>query len=271
MRLDRHEAALKGSDEPDAHIVAGEELFDLADAVLIEMEDAGGEGGVGVAGGQDVEDVLRRTRPAAGDDGNFHRVADGGGHLQIVPGGGAVGIHHVQDDLAGAKGLGFFGPFEHVDAGADAAAVDEDFPAFAAVFLHAVGIEAEHRCLPAKFAGDLRDQFGRFHRGGIDADFFRAGLDEPRRIVERADPSADAERHEDLLDYAADEFGHDLASFMAGGDVVEDQFISAVGLIALGLLDGVAGIDVVEKFHAFDDAAAIDIETGNDALGEHGQ
>jgi len=258
------------SNQPDGDIVAGEELLDLADAELVEVEDAGGEGGVGVAGGQDVEDVLRRTRPAAGDDGNFHRVADGGSHLQIVAGGGAVGIHDVQHNLAGAEAFSFFGPFEDVDAGTDASAVDEDFPAFAAVFLNAIGIEAEDRRLAAKFPGDLGDQFGRFHSGGIDADFFGACLNQASRIVQRADASADAQRHEDLLDHPAHQLRHDLASFMTCGDVVENQLISAVGLIALGLLDGVAGIDMVEEFHAFDDAAAIDIETGNDSLGKHG-
>ena len=45
--------------------VVAEELLDLPDGVVPEVENAGGEGGVGVAGLEDVEHVLRRTRPAA--------------------------------------------------------------------------------------------------------------------------------------------------------------------------------------------------------------
>ncbi len=36
-----------------------------------------------------------------------------------------------------------------------------------------------------------------------------------------------------------------------------------------GHFDRIAGIAEVEKLGPFDDAAAVDIQTGNDALGEH--
>ena len=53
-------------------------------------------------------------------------------------------------------------------------------------------------------------------------------------------------------------------------DVVENQFVGALLLIPPGLLDGIAGIDVVKELYALDHPAFIDIETGDDAFGEQG-
>ena len=36
-----------------------------------------------------------------------------------------------------------------------------------------------------------------------------------------------------------------------------------------GLGGGIAGVDQVDKLHAFDHAAAMDVEAGDDALGQH--
>src|SRR5207253_638643 len=96
-------------------------------------------------------------------------VAHGGGHLQVVAGGGAVGVHDVQNDLAGAERLGLLGPVEDVHAGRGAAAVDENFPRLDAVLLHPVGVEAEDGGAAAELAGDLGDQLRVLHGRGVDA------------------------------------------------------------------------------------------------------
>ena len=138
-------------------------------------------------------------------------------------------------------------------------------------FVNAIGIEAEDRRAAAELAGDFGEQFRILHRGRVDADFFRAGLDEPRRIVERADAAADGQRHEALLDDFGNQVGHDVAALVAGGDVVEDQFIRAVSLITLCLLYRIARIDMIEELDPFDHAAAVDVEAGDDSSGEHGE
>ena len=156
------------------------------------------------------------------------------------------------------------------DARRHTAAVDEDFPDFGAVgTLDAIGVEAEDGGAAAEFAGDFGEQIGIFHGGGVEADFFRAGLDQMRRVVEGADSAAYGQGHENLVHDLADQVGHDLPALVAGGDVVEDQFVRAVLLIFAGLGDGIAGVDVVEEFDAFDDAAAINVQTGNDSFGQH--
>jgi hypothetical protein len=56
---------------------------------------------------------------------------------------------------------------------------------------------------------------------------------------------------------------------MAGGDVVENQLIRPVFLIFPRERHGIARVNVVEELNAFDDPAAIDIQTRDNALGEH--
>ncbi len=150
------------------------------------------------------------------------------------------------------------------------AAVDEDFPDFGSVgTLDAIGVQAEHGGAAAEFSGNFGEQIGIFHGGGIEAHFFRASLDQIRRVVEGANAAAYGQGHENLVHDLTDQVGHDLPPLVAGGDVVEDQFVRAILLIFAGLGDGVAGVDVVEEFDAFDDAPAINVQTGNDTFGQH--
>ena len=55
----------------------------------------------------------------------------------------------------------------------------------------------------------------------LSAPAFKQGAD----VVDRADAAADGQRHEDHLGRAADDVEHDLAAFVAGGDVEEDQLV----------------------------------------------
>ena len=57
---------------------------------------------------------------------------------------------------------------------------------------------------------------------------------------------------------------------VAGGDVEEDQLVGAFGVVARGLLDRIAGIPQRLEMHTLDHPATGDVETGNDAAGEHG-
>ena len=68
---------------------------------------------------------------------------------------------------------------------------------------------------------------------------------------------------------AADHVEHDVAAFVAGADVEEDQFVGALLLVAARHLDRIAGVAQVEEVDPLDDPAAIDVETGDDAFGEH--
>ena len=53
------------------------------------------------------------------------------------------------------------------------------------------------------------------------------------------------------------------------GDVEEDELVGALGVVALGELDGIAGVADVDEVRALDDAAGVDVEAGDDALEVH--
>ena len=56
---------------------------------------------------------------------------------------------------------------------------------------------------------------------------------------------------------------------MAGTDIEKHEFVGPFLLITARHFHGVAGVAQLKEVHALDDAAAIYIQTGNDALGEH--
>ena len=94
-------------------------------------------------------------------------------------------------------------------------------------------------------------------------------MQDAARVGDRADAAAHRERDEDLARGAGDHVGHDVARVARSGDVEEDQFVGALLVVAVGEFDGIAGIAQVDEVDALDDAAAGDVETGNDALGQH--
>ena len=53
------------------------------------------------------------------------------------------------------------------------------------------------------------------------------------------------------------------------GDVEEHELVGALGVVAGGQLDRVAGVAQVDEVHALDDAAVVDVEAGDDPGGAH--
>ena len=84
-------------------------------------------------------------------------------------------------------------------------------------------------------------------------------------ILDGADAAADRHRHEALLGGAGDDVEDGLAVFGARGDVEKAEFVGARGVIGERRLDRIAGVDQIDELHAFDDAAVLHVEAGNDA------
>ena len=145
-----------------------------------------------------------------------------------------------------------------------AAAAGVDVPAAGAM---AARVDGQDHGLRAEFPAKLGDQFGAADGGGVDGDLVGAGEQDAARIGYRADAAADGQRDENLAGGAGHDVGHDFAGVAGGGDVEEDQFVGAVAVVAIGQFDGVAGIAQIDEVDAFDDAAAGDVEAGDDAFG----
>ena len=122
--------------------------------------------------------------------------------------------------------------------------------------------------LPNRWAA-CADELRVVHGGRVDRHLVAAGLQQRADVLDRADAAADGQRHEDLLGRAADHVEHDVAPFVAGRDVEEHQLVGPFLLVARGHLDRIAGVAQVEEIRPLHDATAVDVEAGNDALGEH--
>ena len=162
-----------------------------------------------------------------------------------------------------------FGPGDRFQPGADSPAVDMDFPDLAAVLLDPLRVDIHDDALAAEPPGRLADELGIADGGRIDRHLVAAGVQQIADVVDRADAAADGQRHEDDLGRAADHVEHDLPPFVAGRDIEKHEFVGPLALVARGDLDGIAGIAKVEEIRPLHDPPAVDIETGNNALGEH--
>ena len=80
------------------------------------MEDAGCQQGVRT-GARRLDEMLDRAGAPGGDHRDVDRVLHRGDQFQVETGGGAVGVHRVQQHLAGAADDRLPHPFQGVQAG----------------------------------------------------------------------------------------------------------------------------------------------------------
>ncbi len=162
-------------------------------------------------------------------------------------------------------------PLHHATTGWLAAALHEDLRI--ANGIGSLGIAArvdgDDNGLRAKAAADGVDQSGIGERGGVDADLVRTGFEDLRGVVCGADAAAYAEGNEELARGAAHRVEQRGAAFVGRGDVEQYDFVGAFAGMTRGLRGRVARVDDIDKLHALDDAAGVDVETGDDALGDH--
>ncbi len=180
-------------------------------------------------------------------------------------------VHRSEQYLARAALLGFTRPLHDAAAGGLAASLH--------IYLRvangicglgiAAGIDGDDHGLGAEVAADGLDQRGIGERGGVDADLVGAGIEDLLSIVRAADAAADGEGDEEFAGSAAHGVEQGLAAFVGRGDVEQDDFVGAFASVARGLRCGIAGVDKIDELHAFDDAAVVHVEAGDDALGQH--
>jgi hypothetical protein len=266
-------AAATGRLQSDGDAMLGEVLLHLRDGELAIVEDAGGEDGVGFALVEDGGEVAEFPRAAAGDDRDGHQFADEVGDFEVVAGLHAVRVDAVEDDFAGAEGHGLFGPRARFPRSAIASAAREDGPFARRGFL---GVDGDDHALIAEGVCSLGDDFRTSQGRGIEADFIRTRTEEDSHILNGTDAAANGEWHEAAVGRAFDHVDDRFAALGRGGDVEEDEFVGALLIIANGKLDRIADVAQAVVFRpsellAAGDESVVDVETGNDTFGEHGQ
>src|SRR5262249_19747985 len=106
-------------------------------------------------------------------------------------------------------------------------------------------------------------------RRGVDRHLVGAGAQQCADVVDGAHAAADRDRHEAGLRGPPHHVEDDAAVLVARRDVEEREPAGARRIIGDRRLDRIAGVAQVDEVHALDDAAVLDVETGNDADLEH--
>ena len=142
----------------------------------------------------------------------------------------------------------------------------EDVPA---IGRDGLGVDGDHDALAADAVGGFAHQLRALHGGGVDAYLVGTGVEQAANVRHAAHAAADGERNEHLPGDGFDHVQDGVALVRAGGDVQKRNFVRAFGVVAAGDFHRVARVAQFQKLHALDHAACVDIQTGNDAFGQH--
>jgi hypothetical protein len=131
-------------------------------------------------------------------------------------------------------------------------------------------IDRDNDALTAEFFCSGTNQLWIGQRGRIDADFVRAGVKHRAHISDRANSSANRERHKTLVCRPFDYVNDRSAAVGACGNIEKDHFIGALVIITNRQLYRVAHVAEFSGFgfpelNATSDVAAVNIQAWYDS------
>ena len=190
---------------------------------------------------------------------------DRAGQLQVVARARTVAVPAGEQDLAGAAAGTRARPFERIDAGTFAPALDQHLEPAAL----ARGVDRQHRALATEARRDVGQELRPVYRGRIDRDLVGAGLEQGARVVDRADAAADRERDAKARAHALYRLDLIAALFRGRRDIEDHDLVGALALVQGSALGRIAGVAQTLEADALDHAAVADVEAGDDARGQH--
>ena len=206
------------------------------------MEDARREHRVG-AGTHGRREVLGRPCATARD----HRDADGGtdqgDELEVETVLGAIGVHRVEQDLAGTEFGSPCAPLHGIHPGAGAPTVGRHLETVQTVGTPA-DIGREHEDLRAETLRHLGDELRAGDRRRVDSHLVGPAAQQAVHVVDRAHAATDSEWDEHLLGRAPHHVVGGRPITAAGRDIEEGQLVGPLGAIGAGQFNGVAGVSL---------------------------
>ena len=128
----------------------------------------------------------------------------------------------------------------------------------------------DHDALIAEPPAGFQDELGIFDGARVDGNLITARREEFADILNFVDAAADREWDKDRGGHFFGHFDHRATLFMRGRDIEEHQLIGFLLVISFGAGHGIARVFQGYEFDAFDDPAAVNIKTWDDASSEHG-
>src|SRR3989441_2004000 len=231
------------------------------------MKDRRGEGGVGAAVREDLDEVVERAGAARRDHRNRYGARNGRCQLAVEAALGPVAIDRRQEALAGAPRFGFACPLDRVAVGRGLAAARVHREPVTVL----LRVNGDNDRLAAISLRQRGDELRMRERCRVQADFVGARLHRRCRVGFRPDSTADRKRDEQLARDRANRAGERAPRFERRRDVEDDQLVDPFDVVTTRELRGIAGGSQPFEVDALDDLAVTHVETGDDALREHEQ
>ena len=222
-----------------------------------------------------VDQVLERAHSARGDHRDAHGVGHRRGEPRSKPSRVPSRSMRREQDLAGAQGLGPAGPLDDVETGGCAAAVGVHLPPLSAGWhrRRRVGVDRASMATTTHWLPNSA-AISAISSGRSTAAVLTDTLSAPARSSRRASstvrmppPTVNGMNTCSAVRRTTSTIG--LALVGRRGDVEEDQLVGALGVVAGGQLDRVAGVAQVDEVDALDHPAGVDVEAGDDPGGPH--
>ncbi len=216
--------------------------------------------------GDAFDEVIQGADASGRDHRHRQRIGYGTGQPYVEAFLGAVPVHGRQQYFTGPQFGHALAPADGLDAGGFAAAVGENLVGIRA---GGFGINRNDDALAAELFRRLTDKIGVFDRRRVDGDFIGAGQQQFSDVFDFPYPAAHGQRHETLFRRVINDVVNGVAIVRAGGDIEEAKLIRPGLIIDPGLFHRIAGIHQIDEINPLDDAAGVDIQTGNNSDLQH--
>src|SRR5690606_19774245 len=158
-------------------------------------------------------------------------------------------------------------PFNRIQPGGLATAMGKDFPAWLfTVSTDALGVYGHHDALAAETVSGFPHEVRVEYRRGVDRHFVCASIQQLTNILYGTNATPYGQRDEHFCRHALYGFVGGVTAFAAGSNIQEGNFVGALFVVAAGHFNGITGIADVHKVDAFDHAAFVYVQAGDDAL-----
>src|SRR5262245_8814434 len=131
------------------------------------------------------------------------------------------------------------------------------------------GVDRHYDALATEHFRTFIDHRRLLQRSGVNCNLIGSGTEDFSYIFSRTQTTAHSERYKHFIGDATDQVGDNSSLVRRRGDVEKGQFIRSFNIVALPLFDRVARINEGNEANAFNDAAVVYIEAGNDSFCEH--
>src|SRR6185437_4317200 len=166
---------------------------------------------------------------------------------------------------------GVSGPLNCIHARGVTASMREDLPltGLAAAPTDTASIDRDDDALAAEAVRTVVDQLRRRDGARVDAYLIGAEFEHDLHVSDAANTATDGERDKHFGGRGGDHVVHGTAVVGAGCDIEEYELVSAFLIVQARELDRVSGVAELDEGDAFDHAAGVDIEAGDDAAAQH--